>query len=123
MVIVQTPIYTNVGRSSSTSSLDRRTLKTASCESDRCLALRKSARLSVSQTHSYSTPNTTTHKSVAGPQIWANGTYSGPVNKQGYSRGSEIFRAMDAIKAKEKETAAKAIAKIKVVSRIHDPNI
>ena len=73
--------------------------------------------------HSYSTHTTTTHKSVAGQQIWANGTYLGPVNKQGYNRGSEIFRAMDAIKAKENETAAKAIAKIKVVSRIHDPNV
>ena len=123
MVIIQTPIYTNVGRSSSTSSLDRRTLKTASCESDRCLALRKSARHSVSQTHLYSTHNTTTNKSVAGQRIWANGTYSGPVNKQGYSCGSKIFRAMDAIKAKEKELATKAIAKIKVVSCIYDPNV
>jgi len=35
------------------------------------------------------------------------------VNNQGYSRGPEIFRAMDAIRAKEKEAAAKAIAKKK----------
>ena len=94
----------DVGRASSTPSLDRRTLKTASCESDRCLALRKSARHSVSQTRSYST------YSVGGRPIWENGIYSGPGNgnKQGYSRGAEIFRAMDAMKAKEKETAAKA---------------
>ena len=110
----------NVGRSSSTSSLDRRTLKTASCESDRCLALRKSERHSVSQTHSYST------YSVGGRQIWANGTYSGSRNKQGYSRGPEIFRAMEAIKAKDHETAINAnnsIAKTKVASRNHDPNV
>jgi hypothetical protein len=30
---------------------------------------------------------------------------------------------MEAIKAKENETAAKAIAKIKEVSHIHDPNV
>jgi hypothetical protein len=53
--LFQTPIYMNVGRASSTSSLDRRTLKTASCEFDFCLALRKSARHLVSQTRSYST--------------------------------------------------------------------
>jgi hypothetical protein len=38
------------------------------------------------------------------------------VNKSGYSRGTAIFRAMEAMKAKEKETAAKAnnsIAKTK----------
>ena len=92
----------DVGRAASTSSLDRRTLKTASCESDRCLALRKSARHSVSQTRSYST------YLVGGRPIWENGTYTGPGNRQGYSRGAEIFRAMDAMKAKEKEMAAKA---------------
>lgn len=94
----------DVGRASSTSSLDRRTLKIASCESDRCLALRESTRHSVSQTRSYST------YSVGGRPIWENGIYSGSGNgnNKGYSRGAEIFRAMDAMKAKEKETAAKA---------------
>ena len=41
------------------------------------------------------------------------GIYLGPVNKQGYSRRSEIFKATKAIKAKEKEMVAKAIAKKK----------
>ena len=100
-------------RSSSISSLERRSLKTASCESDRCLALRKSARLSVSQTHSHSTRNTTTHNSEARSQIWANGTYFGPGNRQGYSRAAEIFAAVEAMKAKENEMAAKAMAKKK----------
>ena len=45
------------------------------------------------------------------------------MNKQGYNRGSEIFRAMEAIKAKENKTAAKAIANITVVCHIDDPNV
>ena len=98
-------------RSSSILSLEKRSLKTASCESDRCLTLRKSARLLVLQTHSHSTRNTTTRNLEARLQIWANGVYSGPVNKQGYSRGAEIFRAVEAMKAKEYEMAVKAMAK------------
>ena len=89
-------------RPSSTSSLDRHALKAASSESDRCLALRRSARHSLSQTHSYSTHNTTSYNSGARPEIWKNDTYSGPVNKNGYSRGPEIFRAMEAAKIKDK---------------------
>ena len=109
--LLQVALLSNGGRPSSTSSLDRRTLKAASCESDRCLALRRSARLSVSQTPSYSTYNTSSYNSGARRRIWTNDTYFGPVNNQGYSRGPEIFRAMEAIKAKEKEAAAMAIAK------------
>ena len=117
------PLYWNVGCPSSTSSLDRWTLKTASYESNHCLALWKSARHLVSQTPSYSTDNTTSHSSVALRQIWTNGTYSIPMNKQGHNCGSEIFRAMKAIKAKGKSPAAKAIAKIKVLHCIDDPNV
>ena len=43
-------------------------------------------------------------------------TISSSVNKLGYNRGTKIFRAVEAMKAKEKETAAKAnnsIAKTK----------
>ena len=108
--LLQTPLYSIVGRPSSTSSLDTRTLKTAACESDRCLALRKSARHSLSQSPSYSNDKTASHDSVARRQIWANGVYTGSVNQHGYSRGAEIFRARDAIIAKEKEAAAKAAA-------------
>ena len=106
-------MYSNVSRPSSTASLERRTLKTTSCESDCCLGLRRSARLSISQTPSYSTDNTTSHNLVEHRQIWMKGIYLGPVNKQGYSRRSEIFKATKAIKAKEKEMVAKAIAKKK----------
>jgi hypothetical protein len=60
---------------------------------------------SLSQTHSYSTHNTTSYNSGARPDIWKNDTYSGPVNKNGYSRGPEIFIAMEA--AKNKDAAAK----------------
>jgi hypothetical protein len=45
------------------------------------------------------------------------------MNKQGYSRGSVIFRVMEAIKAKENKTATKAIANITVVCYIDDPNV
>lgn len=55
--------------------------------------------------------NWTSQSSVARRQIWTNGIYTGAVNSNGYSRGAEIFRAMDAIIAKEKEAAAKAVAK------------
>ena len=79
-------------------------------------------RHSVLQTPLYSTDNTTSHNSVALRQIWTNDTYSGLVNKQGYSRGSKIFKAMDDIKTKENEMVAKAIAK-KIVHRIDDPNV
>ena len=37
--------------------------------------------------------------------IWNHDTYTGPGNRQGYSRGPEIFRAVEA--AKKKEAAAK----------------
>ena len=109
--LFQTPLYSIVGRPSSTSSLDRRALKTAASESDRCLALRKSARQTLSQTPSYSNGKTASQDSVARRQIWANGVYTGSVNQHGYSRGAEIFRARDAKIAKEKEAAAKAAAK------------
>jgi hypothetical protein len=94
-------------RPSMTSSLDRHPLKVASSESDRSLAVRWSARQSLSQTHSQSSHNTTSYNSGARPDkiIWKNDTYSGPVNKNGYSRGPEIFRAMEA--AKKKDAAAK----------------
>jgi hypothetical protein len=95
------------GRPSSTSSLDRRALKAASSETDRCLALRRSARHSLSHTPSYSTYNTTSYNSGARPHIWKNDTYSGQVYKNGYSHGPEIFKAMEA--AKNKDTAAKKI--------------
>lgn len=90
-------------RPSMTSSLDRHPLKVASSDSDRSLAVRRSARQSLSQTHSQSTQNTTSRNSGARPDpiIWDNGTYSGPVNKNGYSRGPAIFKAMEAAKKKE----------------------
>ena len=36
---------------------------------------------------------------------------STPIQNRGYSRGPEIFQAMEAKRAKEKEAAAKALAK------------
>jgi hypothetical protein len=36
---------------------------------------------------------------------------SGPIPNKGYSRGPEIFKAMEAKRAKEKEAAAKAAVK------------
>jgi hypothetical protein len=77
-------------------------LKVAYSESDRCLALRRSTRQSLSQTQSYSTHHMTSYNSGARPDniIWKNDTYSGPVNKNGYSHGPEIFRAMEAAKKK-----------------------
>ena len=90
---------------SSTSSLDRVPPKATCSESDRCLSLRRSTRQSISQTQSYSTHHTTSYNSGARPDhvIWKNGIYSGPVNKDGYSRGPAIFRAMEAAKKKDAE--------------------
>src|ERR1700738_61635 len=92
-----------------TSSLDRLAPKATSSESNRCFALRRSTRQSVSQTQSYSTPHPTSYNSGARPvnTIWKNGTYSGPINKNGYSHGSEIFRAMEAAKKKDMATTKK----------------
>ena len=58
----------------------------------------RSARHSLSQTPSYSTYNITSYNLEARSDIWKNDTYPGPVNKNGYSRGLEIFRTMEAAK-------------------------
>jgi hypothetical protein len=101
----QVPARSMGAHPSSTSSLERVAPKAARCESDRCLSLRRSTRQSLSQTQSYSTHHTTSYNSGARPDplIWKNGIYSGPVNKNGYSRGPAIFRAMEAAKKKDAE--------------------
>ena len=54
--------------------------------------------------------------------LW-NGTYSGAVNKHGYSHGAKIFRTMDAIIAKKKRPQRPSPKKNKIVHRIDDSNV
>ena len=54
-----------------------------------------------------STYNTTSYNLGARLDIWKSDTYSGPINKHGYSHMPEIFRAMEAIGALQREAAAK----------------
>lgn len=115
------------GRPSASDPFDRRTVKAASCDSDRCLALRRSARALVSQTPSYTTCNTLSYNSGARRQIWASDSMSAPIQNRGYSRGPEIFKAMEAKRAKEREAAAKALAKeneaaAKAIAKSRDPS-
>ena len=98
-------------RPSTISAVGRRTVKAASCDSDRCLALRRGQRPLPSQTPSYSTYNSMSFNSGARRQIWTSDSMSAPLQSKGYSRGPEIFRAVEAKRAKEKEAAAKAAAK------------
>ena len=83
-------------------------------------------RHSVLQMSSYSTYNSLSYNMGAWRHIWTTDTLSNPTHNRGYIRMPEIFKAMEAMRAKEKEATAKAIAKekevaTKVVTKLGDP--